>query len=165
MRGAILATAALALCIATAAHAELGRDDQWRYVPATADHGARAELRGDFPEGVPTQLIFQIECIRVQRVLVFRYDASPFDLPEDALSRRMELILNEYDGPTYLMPTSRRGEQMEGRLTLTSEIVSAVRNATYVMIYAPSDMDEPWHGGDAPALRRVTAECWGDSVS
>jgi hypothetical protein len=71
----------------------------------------------------------------------------------------MELILDDDYEPTYHLPTTRRGAHLEGRLALTAEVVAAIRDATYVMIYAPSDMEEAWHGGNAPALRRLAHEC------
>lgn len=156
--------AALALLLAvlpTVARAELGRDDQWSFVPATTEHGARAELRGDEPEGVPTQLIFQIECAARARVLIFRYDASEFGLPEAALSQRIALILNHFDGPDYSMPTSHTGARMEGRLALTADIAANIRDATYFEIAAPNDSGDAWQGGRAPALRQLAATCWG----
>lgn len=78
LRGAFLA--ASLFCVASNAQADLGRDDQWTFIPANAEHGARAELRGDHPEGVPSLLIFQIEC-SAGRTLTFRYDLTP-DLGE-----------------------------------------------------------------------------------
>jgi hypothetical protein len=160
----LLAAALVLFSLTSVAHAVLGRDDQWTYIAAADGHGARAELRGDDADGIPTHLIFQIECLKPDRALLFRYDASGFELPQQALSREMTLILNGYDGPTYPIQTSHRGWQMEGRLALTEEIAARVSAATYFMIYAPSDMDEPWHGGGAPALRQLVAECWGPAA-
>jgi hypothetical protein len=159
-RGALLVVFALAF--AASAHAELGRDDQWTYVPANADHGARAELRGDRPHRVPTVLLFQIECLRDERVLVFRYFSGWEEMPLE----QMELLVSAdqtpyHDDAPFRMPTRRlTASSLEGRLTLNDRIAVTVRDGAYFMISAPNDMGEPWHAGEAPALKRLVRECW-----
>lgn len=161
LRGAVLA--ASLLCAPGAAHAELGRDDQWVYVPAAADHGERAELRGDSGAGPATELIVQIECMRAERVLEFRFDAWD-GLPAEELDRPLALLLGDSGELILRMPTTRSGMRLIGRLTLTPQSVAAIRDASYVMIDAPNDMGEVFHGGGAPALKRVAQECWERTV-
>jgi hypothetical protein len=157
LRGALFA--ALLSCVASTAHAELGRDDQWIYHPATAEHGARAELRGDSSAGPATELIFQVECLRAERTLLFRFDAWD-GLSAAELDRQMSLLLGDDGEVGVVIPTSRDGVHLLGRLALTGRLASAVRDARYVTIYAPNDMDEAFHAGEAPALKRLTRECW-----
>ncbi|MEQ1493618.1 MAG: hypothetical protein ABL932_24045 [Terricaulis sp.] len=117
-----------------------------------------AELRGDSRQGPSTELIVQIECVRAERVLVFRFDAWD-GLPAEALDRPLALILGDNGELIFRMPTTRNGVHLIGRLALTPQSASAIRDASYVMIGAPNDMDEAFHGGGAPALKRVTQEC------
>lgn len=155
-----LALAAGLFCIASAAHAELGRDDQWTYVPGTSEHGARAELRGDGAQGVPTQLIFQIECQRSRRTLIFRYSpdmrefAEPY--PED---QAFDLALDG-DERSFAMPRRPGDTPFQRRLGLTAEIAAAISGASEFWIYAPNESGHPWLGGRAPAFRRLVRECW-----
>jgi hypothetical protein len=43
-------------------------------------------------------------------------------------------------------------------------LVASLEGAEYVMIGAPNEMDEAFHAGAAPALRRLTRECWERAV-
>ncbi len=162
LRGAI--AAALFLAFATDAHADLGRDDQWAYVPANAERGAMAELRGDGPQGVPSLLIIQIECERSARALIFHYDLTPFlgDIDPRELAPPMGLVLDlDRELP---MATRRTGNTLRGRLPLNAENVDAIAAASAFHIYAPNGSGDPWVAGRAPALKRVTRECWERSV-
>lgn len=164
LRGALLLAASLLAFTATA-HAELGRDDQWFYIPATAERGAMAEFRGDGNAGPSTDLIFQIECARRPARLLFRYygelDLERWVRPAD-IDAPMELIVN--DSAVYPMETGRSGTQFLGSLTLTAGIAAAIRDADYIAIYVPDPMGEAFHAGEAPALKRLTRECSAHSV-
>lgn len=157
----LLAATLAFFSLSTLAHAVLGRDDQWTYVPATADHGARAELRGDWPEGVPSLLIFQIECDRESPTLTFRYDPDlrEFEQPYPE-NEAFELVIDD-DARTFVMPRRRGDGPFERRLLLNDEIVVAVQNARDFLIYAPNESGHPWIAGRAPAFRRLVSECGG----
>jgi hypothetical protein len=156
----LLAVVALLCGLTGVAHAELGRDDQWSYVAATAGHGAQAELRGDGPGGLPSVLIFQIECAASERALLFRYQVSASGLPDEFVTPTMSLILGGEDALTFAMPSVRTGDALVGNLELTDELVAEIRRASWFLIGAPNDMGEAWQAGAAPAFRRLTEECW-----
>jgi hypothetical protein len=154
----LLAALAILASAASPASAELGRDDQWSYVAATDDHGARAELRGDGASGSSTNLIFQIECLAAERVLRFRYQTSASGLADEHIDPLMSLIP---DGQRPITIRARRvADLLEGDLGLNAETVVAIRDAPRFSIAASNDMGEAWHAGSAPALRRITRECW-----
>ncbi len=120
-------------------------------------------MRGDSNAGPATDLIFQIECLRAERVLLFRFDAWD-GLPPAELNRHMSLVLGFNGEVGFPIPTTRDGTHLLGRLALTERIASSVRDARYFMIDAPNDMNEAYHGGEAPALKRLTRECWERTV-
>jgi len=132
-------------------------------LPATSERGESAELRGESRQGRASELIVQIECIRAARELVFRFDAWD-GLPTGELDRPLALILGENGERILRMPKTRSGVHLVGRLALTQQTALDIRNASYVMIGAPNDMGEAFHGGRAPALKRVTDECWERAV-
>lgn len=161
LRGALLA--AFLLCIAPVAHAGLGRDDQWSYVAANIEHGARAELRGDYPEGVPSLMIIQVECLRETRSILVRhdYDEREFIGPYPA------------DVPFQLVVDGQRTINMRHlppdgvsvrRLSLSAEIVGSIEAAEDFELYTPSESGHAWRLGRAPAFRRVVRECWAHAL-
>lgn len=164
LRGAFLA--AYLLCVVSNAQADLGRDDQWAFIPESAEHGARAELRGDHPEGVPSLLIVQIEC-SADRTLTFRYDLSPYldELDAGQLEEPMGLVAGNWGSERNLPLVTRRiGNELEGVLALTSANVAAIRDAPTFYIYAPNQSGDAWVAGRAPALRQLVMECWSAPV-
>lgn len=165
LRGVLLA--ATLLFFATSARAELGRDDQWTYVLANADHGARAEFRGDTLDERAIDLMFQIECATSEPVLVFRYFVTT-NVPVGPMALMVYAADPGARGHVFSMPARRVSDTLlESRLPLTNEVVGSIATGQYFEIgtpVAPDDMDEPFFAGGAPALRRVARECWATSV-
>lgn len=163
-RGALFAAATL--CFATSARAELGRDDQWTYVPAAEARGAQAELRGDRPEGVPSVLIFQFECVSAERLLVMRFfidDAE--EIEPSQLNDPLGMVVSLPDRDiVFSAPVRQRSDRLEGRLRLSSDMVATIGSAAFIGLLAPEAGGHLWSGGEAPALKRLVQECWERSV-
>jgi hypothetical protein len=98
---------------------------------------------------------------------LFRYFFDEMPVPVEPIELLISLDGTPiHDDIAFRMPTERgRVSTLEGRLALNGEIAAAVSDARYIMIYAPSDGGEPWHAGQAPALRRLVRECMGRPVS
>lgn len=151
-----LAALVVASLLTSPVHAEVGRDDQWSFIPRDARSGPRAEFRadGDRPS---EQLLFRFTCVRRGRVLVEYFPGEDFDSVSDDVKRApLELTVADR---TTLIPQRRTGDRLVGTLALSERILAEAAATGSVELYGPSEMNEPFFAGQAAPLRRLIKEC------
>jgi hypothetical protein len=142
----------------SAASAEV--EAQWSYFPRSPD-GATAV----FMDWTYSAVVLRIHCDRSAGELVFvAPEAAKF-----GASAQMALILDgdehpirtKEKGPTGPIsnPTTTADNAMIGRLKLTRELSASIARASNIDVWAPNEVDEPWHVGRAKPLRRLTRAC------
>jgi hypothetical protein len=133
--------------------------DEWRYVPASSNKGAAAEL------GEMGEYGFRIRCVPTRHELFFEYfpgDGGPGDWTEEARSSGIDLILSYPASNThtsFLVHGPLTGDSLTGTLPLTADLSDEIAEAPQIMLYGENGPSNVTFGGAAVAVRRVAREC------
>jgi hypothetical protein len=133
--------------------------DKWRYVPASSEKGAAAEL------GEMGEYGFRIRCLPTRHELFFEYfpgDGGPGDWTEEARNSGIDLILYYPASNTetsFVVRGPVTGNSLTGTLPLTADLSDQIAEAPQLMLYGENGPSNVTFGGAAVALRRVANEC------
>ncbi len=128
------------------------REQQWLYRETLGEGTPKPTaifLSSDY-----SAVIFTITCDRSSGELVVRNPLQPEEEPPESFSIKIAS-----DVGTVPLRTVLHDRVLEGRTTITSDLVEILRAEGDLEIDAPNEMDEPLYVGRAEPLRRLALSC------